>query len=202
MVVSSCLGGMYYGAMVGDSVGVWSCVFTPVSPRSFSFGRFRVSHFVVLCTWKEIHRFTSTHYESLSSTKGWIVVRTRARWAGRSSGVLCTWGVGCSGQSKEIPGLIVRFKAMEEEGLSIDLVTKQHLLKAGLSPPEADVFYDQLRVILFETLQSKPRTWQRISQELLQPEQPFPLHQLMYYSTYRDWDTTTLGPPLGWIPTP
>ncbi|XP_024399101.1 probable CoA ligase CCL12 isoform X2 [Physcomitrium patens] len=91
---------------------------------------------------------------------------------------------------------------MEEEGLSIDLVTKQHLLKAGLSPPEADVFFDQLRVILFETLQSKPRTWQRISQELLQPEQPFPLHQLMYYSTYRDWDTTTLGPPLGWIPTP
>lgn len=91
---------------------------------------------------------------------------------------------------------------MDEEGLSIDLVKAEHLVNAGLSPPEAGVFYDQLQAILSEARESKPRIWQRISQELLRPEHPFPLHQLMYYSTYRDWDTAALGLPLGWIPTP
>ncbi|KAG0616880.1 hypothetical protein M758_5G148600 [Ceratodon purpureus] len=91
---------------------------------------------------------------------------------------------------------------MEEEGLSIDLVNTEHLLKAGMSPPEAGVFYNQLQSILSEGGKSKPSIWQRISQVILRPEHPFPLHQLMYYSIYRDWDTAKLGPPLAWIPTP
>lgn len=90
---------------------------------------------------------------------------------------------------------------MDEEGVSIEFVKKEHLLKAGLSLSEASVFYDQLQSIL-KLESSKQWRWQRISQEVLQPEHPFALHQLMYYSTYRDWDTASLGPPLGWIPTP
>lgn len=90
---------------------------------------------------------------------------------------------------------------MEQDGLHIDLVDTEHLLKAGLSSREADVFHDQLQSILSEGRQSMPRIWQRISQELLRPEHPFPLHQLMYFSTYRDWDSAALGPPLSWIPT-
>lgn len=89
-----------------------------------------------------------------------------------------------------------------EEGVSIDLVTREHLLKAGLAPPEAAAFHDRLRAIVAQSRYSSPTTWQRVSQELLQPEHPFPLHQLMYYSTYHDWDTASRGPPPGWIPTP
>ena len=89
-----------------------------------------------------------------------------------------------------------------EEGVSIDLVTREHLLKAGLLSSEVDFFYDRLQGIVSQSRDSQPTTWQRISQELLRPEHPFPLHQLMYYSSYQGWDTASLGPPLGWIPTP
>lgn len=89
-----------------------------------------------------------------------------------------------------------------EEGVTIAMVTREHLHKAGMPLPEANVFFDRLQAIVAASRHSQPTTWQRISQELLRPEHPFPLHQLMYYSTYRDWDTATLGPPLGWIPTP
>ncbi|KAG0631382.1 hypothetical protein M758_1G249200 [Ceratodon purpureus] len=89
-----------------------------------------------------------------------------------------------------------------EERVSIDLVTREHLLKAGLLSSEVDFFYDRLQGIVSQSRDSQPTTWQRISQELLRPEHPFPLHQLMYYSSYQGWDTASLGPPLGWIPTP
>jgi len=90
---------------------------------------------------------------------------------------------------------------MEELGVSIDQVTKPHLVLAGLQATDAGVFYERLHAIVASE-RSKPTIWQRISQELLRPEHPFRLHQLMYYSTYKDWDTASQGPPPGWIPAP
>lgn len=92
---------------------------------------------------------------------------------------------------------------MEMEGseVSIEQVTEAHLQQAGLPSSEARHFLDRLHAIL-DPAHSMPTTWQRISTELLRPTLPFRLHQLLYYSTYKHWDTPALGPPLGWIPTP
>lgn len=86
--------------------------------------------------------------------------------------------------------------------LSIEFVKEDDIVNAGLAQPDARLFYDQLRNIVAETGHSPTQTWQKISQELLRPEHPYHLHQLMYYSTYRTWDSATQGPPIAWIPTP
>lgn len=86
--------------------------------------------------------------------------------------------------------------------LSIEFVKEDDIVNAGLAQPDARLFYDHLRIIIGETGDSPPQTWQKISQELLRPEHPYHLHQLMYYSTYRTWDIATQGPPIAWIPTP
>uniref|UniRef100_A0A7I4DQI2 AMP-dependent synthetase/ligase domain-containing protein n=1 Tax=Physcomitrium patens TaxID=3218 RepID=A0A7I4DQI2_PHYPA len=91
---------------------------------------------------------------------------------------------------------------MEESGFTIDLVSEAHLVKAGLSREDAGVFFAQLQAIVTQERRSQSNIWQRISKELLRPWHPFPLHQLLYYSSYGDWDVSTRGPPLGWIPTP
>lgn len=90
---------------------------------------------------------------------------------------------------------------VEELGVRIDEVTIPDLVQAGLRETDAGVFYDRLHAIVASE-HSKPTIWQRVSQELLQPELPFRLHQLLYYSIYKDWDIATQGPPPGWIPAP
>eukprot|EP00884_Botryococcus_braunii_P002914 jgi/Botrbrau1/12623/Bobra.0169s0150.1 len=47
-----------------------------------------------------------------------------------------------------------------------------------------------------------PEAWRKISKHVLQPDDPFPAHQLLFRKVYRDWDSEKLGPPPVWIPTP
>ncbi|MCG8366697.1 MAG: AMP-binding protein [Pseudanabaenales cyanobacterium] len=42
--------------------------------------------------------------------------------------------------------------------------------------------------------------WRRLTQHLLKPDHPFPLHQLLYETTFSDWDTGQ-GPAPAWFPT-
>lgn len=43
------------------------------------------------------------------------------------------------------------------------------------------------------------KCWQRLTQHLLKPNYPFPLHQLLYATTFSDWDARQ-GPPPVWFP--
>ncbi|KAJ7537812.1 hypothetical protein O6H91_11G022600 [Diphasiastrum complanatum] len=85
---------------------------------------------------------------------------------------------------------------------SIEHVSLDDILEAGVALPQAKTFYYQLQNILSQTGDSRLETWQRISNDLLSPTHPHALHQLMYYSTYETWDISTQGPPLAWFPTP
>ena len=46
---------------------------------------------------------------------------------------------------------------------------------------------------------SAPECWRRVSQEILTPDYPFELHQLLYETVFFDWDATQ-GPPPAWFP--
>jgi acetyl-CoA synthetase len=43
--------------------------------------------------------------------------------------------------------------------------------------------------------------WQHLTQHVLKPDDPFPLHQLLYETTFAEWDTMQQGPPPAWVPT-
>ncbi|MCL6436141.1 MAG: AMP-binding protein, partial [Leptolyngbyaceae cyanobacterium HOT.MB2.61] len=51
-------------------------------------------------------------------------------------------------------------------------------------------------------LASLPATecWQQFMQQILQPDHPFALHQLLYKITFSDWNPVQQGPPPVWIP--
>ncbi|BBN13889.1 protein MpACOS20 [Marchantia polymorpha subsp. ruderalis] len=74
------------------------------------------------------------------------------------------------------------------------------LQRTGLSPSESRAFLDQLQKVLNEAGKSPPAIWERISTSLLKIEHPDPLHQLIYNSTYHNWDVHKLGPPPVWFP--
>eukprot|EP00252_Welwitschia_mirabilis_P004641 TRINITY_DN14944_c0_g1_i1.p1 TRINITY_DN14944_c0_g1~~TRINITY_DN14944_c0_g1_i1.p1 ORF type:complete len:739 (+),score=151.86 TRINITY_DN14944_c0_g1_i1:56-2272(+) len=87
----------------------------------------------------------------------------------------------------------MRYPAIEDVKLS-------DILSLGLSESEASSFYKKLKRCLDESGADRARTWNLVSQTVLKPAQPFALHQLMYYSCYRNWDSLKLGPPPAWIP--
>lgn len=41
--------------------------------------------------------------------------------------------------------------------------------------------------------------WQHLTREILKPDYPFKLHELLYKATFSDWDTSS-GPPPAWFP--
>ncbi|CAM6026494.1 unnamed protein product [Sphagnum balticum] len=91
--------------------------------------------------------------------------------------------------------------ATTEESKSVESLTRVDIVGTGLSSYAAHIFHQELQRVLAEVGHSTPAaTWQRISQQLLRPEHPYPLHQLMYYSTFRTWDPAVHGPPPSWIP--
>eukprot|EP01018_Ginkgo_biloba_P021028 Gb_41827 [translate_table: standard] len=88
-----------------------------------------------------------------------------------------------------------------EVGKSVRELGLDDIIRAGLPPPKADVFYGQLQRAISEVGGSEASLWQRVSKELLTPHHPHSLHQLMYYSIYKNWDLAKNGPPLAWFPT-
>ncbi|GAQ91495.1 acyl-activating enzyme [Klebsormidium nitens] len=83
---------------------------------------------------------------------------------------------------------------------SIQNLTLEHLLETGLSEGDAQVLLQRLACPPASKRESQIATWDWISRELLCPEHPFKLHQLLFSVTYLDWDARR-GPPIVWKPT-
>ncbi|KAK9822001.1 hypothetical protein WJX81_007477 [Elliptochloris bilobata] len=76
------------------------------------------------------------------------------------------------------------------------------LLDTGISRKQAAKVLGELRHILESDAGSDScQVWQRVSKEVLQPDDPFALHQLLYKATYHAWQPTQQGPPPAWLPT-
>uniref|UniRef100_A0A0D6QXI5 AMP-dependent synthetase/ligase domain-containing protein n=1 Tax=Araucaria cunninghamii TaxID=56994 RepID=A0A0D6QXI5_ARACU len=84
---------------------------------------------------------------------------------------------------------------------SVTEVGVDDIIQAGLPSHRAEIFHGQLQRAIAEIGGSETSLWQRVSKELLTPNYPHALHQLMYYSIYKNWDSAKNGPPLGWFPT-
>jgi hypothetical protein len=81
----------------------------------------------------------------------------------------------------------------------LEELTATDIEETGLSSSQAQGIYKELLRIVQQN-RGPVATWTRISQELLEPSHPYGLHQLLYQSTYKNWDATTAGPPPAWIP--
>ena len=86
---------------------------------------------------------------------------------------------------------------------SINEVTVEDLIEAGLSLEEAQTLYKAVSDIVGLCGGHPPEVWREVvARRLLRPEHPHSLHQLIYYSVYSAWDSTLRGPPLYWFPSP
>ena len=73
----------------------------------------------------------------------------------------------------------------------------QQLITCGVEQTTAATILPSINQWLF----SLPATecWQRLTQQILTPNLPFPLHELLYNTTFSDW-ATNQGPPPAWFP--
>ncbi|KAG2671423.1 hypothetical protein I3760_14G135800 [Carya illinoinensis] len=87
-------------------------------------------------------------------------------------------------------------------GRSISAVGVADLVKAGLAIEEAKKFHRVLNETVSGAKGSDPReVWRELlARKVLKPWYPHGLHQLVYYSVYADWDSSTNGPPIYWFP--
>lgn len=79
------------------------------------------------------------------------------------------------------------------------MLTVEHLIACGLTETEASKIAETVNQILLT--QSPTACWQKISRDILTPQHPFALHQLLYETVYVDFNATTHGPPPAWFPT-
>lgn len=82
---------------------------------------------------------------------------------------------------------------------ALDHITVSDIEAVGIPPEEAEKLHIHLSQILRNHGAATPETWKNISKSLLNPNLPFPLHQMMYYGCYKD---TNLDTPPAWIPDP
>ncbi|CAH8306210.1 unnamed protein product [Eruca vesicaria subsp. sativa] len=87
---------------------------------------------------------------------------------------------------------------------SIGELSSEDYVKAGLCLEDAKGFEKLVRDVISRTKGIDPRDqWKALVDEsVLKPWHPHPLHQLLYYSIYSNWDSSTHGPPLYWFPSP
>lgn len=95
-------------------------------------------------------------------------------------------------------------------GRSISELKTEELVDAGLTSAEAEAFAKSLKDVVAGASSSGGRSsphpaalWREVvARRLLRPDHPHALHQLVYYTVYSDWDSSLLGPPLHWFPSP
>ncbi|XP_031104945.1 probable acyl-activating enzyme 17, peroxisomal [Ipomoea triloba] len=86
--------------------------------------------------------------------------------------------------------------AVEYKGLTS--ITLSDIEALGVDTGVAIDLLQKLAGIVSDYGAATPQTWQRISQDVLAPDLPFSLHQMMYYGCYKDF-----GPdPPAWLPDP
>ncbi|MHC4799681.1 MAG: AMP-binding protein, partial [Planctomycetota bacterium] len=71
------------------------------------------------------------------------------------------------------------------------------LIERGMDANNAEAFIAKL--IEIEPSLSAMETWQRISRHILQPGDPFDVHQYVHAAVFADWDPA-MGPAPAWIP--
>ncbi len=74
----------------------------------------------------------------------------------------------------------------------------EQLREHGLGEDEAGRFADILQEL--PEGESAPETWRRITETVLTPEIPYPIHNHLYKKVFEDWDLAQ-SPPPAWIPT-
>ncbi|XP_021771939.1 probable acyl-activating enzyme 18, peroxisomal [Chenopodium quinoa] len=88
------------------------------------------------------------------------------------------------------------------------LIQRNQLISAGLSVEEADIFYKTLQHIISsvaaaDVSRAPAEVWREVvSRKLLKPQHPHALHLLLFNTLYSHWDSSVLGPPLYWFPSP
>lgn len=82
---------------------------------------------------------------------------------------------------------------------ALDEIGVPQIAAAGLSLEDAARFHSELNQVLRDYGAGTPQTWSHISQNLLRPDLPFSLHQMMYYGCYNH-SALDLDPPPAWIP--
>ena len=77
-------------------------------------------------------------------------------------------------------------------------ISADDLIALGLDGAAADGMADEVNCLL----RSAPaaRCWQAISQRILRPRHPFPVHKFLYEAVFADWDDQC-GPRPAWSPT-
>ena len=79
------------------------------------------------------------------------------------------------------------------------MLAVEEFIACGLDKAEASKITEAVNRIL-ET-QSPTASWYEISRYILTPHHSFTLHQLLYETTYANFDRGTYGPPPAWFPT-
>ncbi len=79
------------------------------------------------------------------------------------------------------------------------MLTVEQIIACGLDKAEASKISETLNRI--SPTQSATACWSEISRDILTPQHPFVLHQLLYETVYADFDRPTHGPPPAWFPT-
>lgn len=85
---------------------------------------------------------------------------------------------------------------MAQSHKSLDSITIEDIAALGIASEVAQHLHLKLNEIVGKYGAASPRTWQHISRDLLNPDLPFPLHQMMYYGCYKDFGTD----PPAWLP--
>ncbi|MBW8051426.1 MAG: AMP-binding protein [Cytophagales bacterium] len=76
-------------------------------------------------------------------------------------------------------------------------ITIKQLVDLGLDEIDASKINDEINNLLNNY--SAPVCWQKICKEILSPDIPFPIHQLIFDAVYADWDDSK-GPKPVWLP--
>ncbi|KAI3985576.1 hypothetical protein MKX01_033859 [Papaver californicum] len=79
---------------------------------------------------------------------------------------------------------------------SLDKISVSEITDLGIPTDVAQRLYNLLSEILLKHGKDTVQTWNDISKNLLDPNLPFSLHQLMYYGCYKDFGAD----PPAWIP--
>src|SRR5919199_57173 len=77
-------------------------------------------------------------------------------------------------------------------------VSLEQILACGVDKDTAAVIVPQINQWLSSL--SAWECWQHLTQHILKPEHPFPLHQFLYETTFSDWHINQ-GLPPAWFPT-
>ncbi|KAK9073268.1 hypothetical protein SSX86_007592 [Deinandra increscens subsp. villosa] len=79
---------------------------------------------------------------------------------------------------------------------SLDSICISDIVDLGIQPETANQLHQKLTEIIQSYGPATPQTWKQIYTQILNPDLPFPFHQMMYYGCYLDF-----GPdPPAWLP--